>query len=261
MLAKKDALLHAANVRVETDSKVLVDNAAITINAGEVVVLLGPNGAGKTSLLRALLGMGSSAARVNILGQPVTALSTRELALRVSYLPQVRETAWPNRVFDAVALGRFAHGIALGNLSVEDTQATLDAITACDLTDLQNRNVDTLSGGELARVHCARLYAANTPLLIADEPTAGLDPQQQHRIAQLFRAYISPTQSVLMVIHDVNLALRYATRLIWMEAGRIAYDTKPDEVTAELITEIYKVKTEFVAADDGVKQFIMAPFK
>ncbi|MEM7078968.1 MAG: ABC transporter ATP-binding protein [Pseudomonadota bacterium] len=260
MPAEPTPLISATEVYVRAGGTTLVERASLAINTNEVVVLLGPNGAGKTSFLRALLGITATQADVQLQGDPITGLTTTERALRVSYLPQVRETAWPNRVFDVIALGRFAQGVSLGNLSEIDAAATRSAIAACDLEGLSKRSVDTLSGGELARVHCARLYAAHTPLLIADEPTAGLDPQQQHRIAQLFQAYADATHGVLLVLHDLNLAMRYATRIVWMQEGRIVADTPPHEVTAELVSEVYQVKAESApSAADGTRQFILAP--
>ncbi|MEM7000560.1 MAG: ABC transporter ATP-binding protein [Pseudomonadota bacterium] len=257
MTGNPTPLLAAADVSVQMDDITLVDRASLNVYPNEVVVLLGPNGAGKTSLLRGLLGRLPTQADIYLQGDPITTLSPRERALRVSYLPQGRETAWPNRVFDIVALGRFAHGVSLGGLSDADADATRKAIAACQLEALQDRRINTLSGGELARVHCARLYAANTPLLIADEPTASLDPNQQHRVAQLFQSYANADRSVLMVLHDVNLAMRYATRLIWMTDASIAADIAPEEVSAELISEVYQVDTELVTTADGTKQFVM----
>ena len=181
----------------------MVNSASLAIHAGEVVALLGPNGAGKTSLLRALLGLTKKQGDIDLAGKSLEQFSPRERALNVSYLPQARAVAWPNRVADVVALGRFAHGVSMGRLSEPDQREVSRAIAACQLETLKHRRVDTLSGGELARVHCARVYAADAPLLIADEPTAGLDPHQQHRIVQLLQQYADQQHAVLFVVHDV----------------------------------------------------------
>ena len=154
----------------------------------------------------------------------------------------IRPLAWPNRVRDVVALGRFSHGVAPGKLSGHDAEAVTRALMACDLSDLKDRTMDTLSGGELARVHCARAFAAEAPLLIADEPTAALDPRHQFRILDLIRKYVETGGGAMIVLHDIELAARYASRLIWMKGGKILADGPVGvTLTPERLAEIYGV--------------------
>jgi iron complex transport system ATP-binding protein len=235
--------LVAKNVSVTVGGATLVSDASVSLKTGERVAILGPNGAGKTSLLRAMLGLveirnGS----VLLDGHEVSGLSPVERARLVSYLPQRRPLAWPNKVRDIVALGRFAHGAALGRLGDQDAAAVDDAIHACSLDGLADRSADTLSGGEIARVHFARAIAAHAPLLIADEPTAALDPLHQLAIAKLMRDFVDAGGGTLVVLHDVVLAARYADRLIWMRGGSIVADgSAADTLTAELLGEVYGV--------------------
>ena len=164
-------------------------------------------------------------------------------ARRISYLPQRRPMAWPNKVKDIVALGRYAHGAALGRLRSADAKAVQDALSRCDLNQLAERSVDSLSGGELARVHFARTIAARAPLLIADEPTAALDPKHQLGIATLVRNFVDAGGGALVVLHDVALAARFADRLIWMCNGTIVAEGPPGEsLTAETMAAIYGVR-------------------
>jgi iron complex transport system ATP-binding protein len=175
-----------------------------------------------------------------------------ERARYVSYLPQRRPLAWPNKVHDIVALGRFAHGAALGRLGPEDAQAVREAIAACDLETLATRDADTLSGGEIARVHFARALAARAPLLIADEPTAALDPMHQLGIANLLRQFVDGGGGALVVLHDVGLAARFADRLIWMRDGRIVADGTPTgTLSAELMHQVYGVRAHVARDEHG----------
>lgn len=219
----------------------IVTDASFKIAPGEFVVLLGPNGAGKTTLLRMALGLQAADAGVATIGdKPATQLSPAERARHVAYLPQMRSLAWPVRVRDVVALGRFAHGSA--RLSGEDAAAVDRAIVACDLQPLADRAADTLSGGELARVHIARAMATEAPLIVADEPTAALDPRHQHRVMAMLRAFVISGGGALAVLHDLSLAATYADRLIWMADGRIVADgTVYNTMTAERIAEVYGV--------------------
>lgn len=222
-----------------------------TVLEGEQWACLGPNGAGKTSLVRAALGLArpaSGTARLD--GEDTARLSPGQRARQIAYLPQVRPLAWPSRIQDIVALGRFSHGAAAGRLSHADAEALDHALSACDLTHLSQRRADTLSGGELARVHCARAFAARAPLLVADEPTAALDPRHQFRILDLVRRFVSDGGGALVILHDVALAARYASRLIWMKDARILADGPPGEtLTPERLEDIYGVRAQ-VRGDD-----------
>ena len=144
-----------------------------------------------------------------------------------------------------VALGRYSHGATLGRLKAKDREAVDKAIIDCDLSDLADRNANALSGGELARMHCARALAAKAPLLIADEPTAALDPRHQFRILDLIGQYVAQGGGALVVLHDIQLAARYASRLIWMKDGKIVADGSPrDTLTAERLNDVYGIKAK-----------------
>ena len=229
---------------VKAGGATLVDAASFRMRPGELVALLGPNGAGKTSLLRGAIGLTRpTTGWARIGGEDTATMSPGRRALHLAYLPQNRPLAWPNPVRDVVALGRFSHGAALGCLRGADLRAVEDALAACDLEGLAGRSTDTLSGGELARAHCARAFAAEAPLLIADEPVAELDPYHQFRVMDLIRDYVRRGGGALVVLHDVVLARRYADRFIWMKDGRIVADGPPGAtLSAARLAEIYGVR-------------------
>jgi iron complex transport system ATP-binding protein len=245
--------LVANNVSVTAGEATLVQDASLSLTTGELIAVLGPNGAGKTSLLRALLGMTALAGgSAQLDGQDCASLPATERAKLVSYLPQRRPLAWPNKVRDIIALGRFAHGAALGRLGPQDSDAVAAAIAACSLEDFADRSADTLSGGEIARVHFARAIAASAPLLIADEPTAALDPLHQLGIAKLIRDFVDSGGGALVVLHDVALAARFADRLIWMRGGHIVADGSPAEtLNAELMRDVYGVSAHVAQDANG----------
>ena len=211
-------------------------------------MLLGPNGAGKTTLLRTALGfVKPNHGHVTLGGDDVQKLSSIQRAKRVAYLPQIRLLAWPNIVRDVVALGRYSHGANLGLLGSMDAKAVDNAIANCAIAHLAQRKTDSLSGGELARVHCARAFAAQAPLLIADEPVTSLDLRHQYRVMNLIREYVhpvqGPTRGALVVLHDINLAARNADRLIWMKGGQVIADGTPeDTLSTDRLAEVYGVK-------------------
>lgn len=249
--------LVASNLSYSVKTATLVADANFQLEQGEFVVLLGPNGAGKTSLVRASLGLESpSQGTATLGGEETMGLSPTARAQSVAYLPQIRPLAWPNTVRDIVSLGRFSHGAALGRLKGEDAEAVDRAIAACDLSDFTHRQADTLSGGELARMHCARAFAAEAPLLIADEPTAALDPRHQFRILDLIADFVASGGGALVILHDIEMAARYASRLIWMKDGRILADGPPAEtLTADRLADVYGVR----ARVDGLRVEMSGP--
>ena len=242
--------LSVESLSVTIDGTELVSPASFTLTPGELVIMLGPNGAGKTLTLQHAIGLERpSGGSATLSGQDTHAMPPMTRAQYLTYLPQTRPLAWPLRVRDLVALGRFAHGTRLGRLSKSDTDAINTALEACDIAHLANRKASTLSGGELARVHCARAFAATTPLLIADEPVAALDPRHQFVIMNLFRAFVDQGGGALVVLHDITLAAKYADRLLWMKDGYLVADGTPaDTLTPQRLAEIYGVQATFTDA-------------
>ncbi|MEE9272998.1 MAG: ABC transporter ATP-binding protein [Robiginitomaculum sp.] len=238
--------LQVENITLHAESTILVQDASFTLRPRELIALLGPNGAGKTSLLRAALGLlKTTSGKSTLGGANITALSPMTRARRIAYLPQSRPLAWPNNIRDVVALGRFSHGATLGKLKGIDAKAVENAMAACDILDMQMRKTDTLSGGELARVHCARAFAAQAPLLIADEPVAALDPRHQFRVMDLIRSYVDEGSGALVVLHNIALAARYADKLIWMKNGKILAQGSPAKtLTQSRLREIYGIQAQ-----------------
>lgn len=236
---------------VSIDEVTLVKNVSFTLKPGAFVTVLGPNGAGKTKMLRAALGLENPTSGLARLGSVDTKiLDPISRALKLSYLPQTRPLAWPNIVRDIVALGRYSHGATLNRLSGLDLDAVETAISDCDIAHLAHRKADTLSGGELARVHCARAFAAQAPLFVADEPVAALDPRHQFRVMDLIAAYVKRGGGALVVLHDIGLAARYADRMIWMAKGEVVADGPPHEtLTEKRLADLYGVKSKI----DGVR--------
>lgn len=233
--------------------RALVEDASFTLAPGTLTVLIGPNGAGKTTLLRLALGLlAPDSGTALIGGTEARALAPAERARRAAYLPQARPLVWPQPVRDLVALGRFAHGAAPGRLGEQDAAAVARALAVCGLGGLEERAADTLSGGELSRVHLARALAAETPLLVADEPVAALDPRYQHEVLRIFASAARGGTAVLTVIHDLALAARYADRLLWMHDGRIVADGTPaDTLTPARLRAVFGIEAAVTPGADG----------
>ncbi len=228
------------NVSVDLGKTRALEGASLEVAPGEVIALLGPNGAGKTTLLRAALGLVAATGKIELGDASPQPLSARERALRAAYLPQRPQSIWPISVKALVSLGRYAHGVAPDRLGAEDRRAVDDAIEACALGALRERRMDEISGGEKARAHLARAVAQHAPLLLLDEPTAGLDPAQALGVADILRAQAEKGGSVIFSTHDIALAAEVAHRVLLMKSGRIIAQGSPAEaLTSDALRDAY----------------------
>lgn len=237
------AELIATDLTVMAGRQTLVDRANLRLNSGELVAIVGENGAGKSTLMRALAGYLAHAGDARLDGALISAMPPAARARQIGWLPQSIPLAWPIRVTDAVALGRFAHGGLPNRMSPADDAAVQRALAKCGLETLSDRTTANLSGGELARVHIARALAAETPLLLADEPVAALDPRYRLAIMEIFRTAAYAGCGIMVILHDLGLAARFADRIIGMKDGRIIIDDCPQNaITAANIARLFGVE-------------------
>lgn len=236
-------LLTLQNLSVSRNGRPVLSGIDLTINEGEFVGLLGPNGAGKTTLLRATLGLlphqGASS---------LAALPSHERARKAAFMPQGREIAWPVLVERLVALGRTPFGDdRAGSSAVER------AIAALELQPLRHRPATQLSGGEQARALIARMLAQDTPLLIADEPIAGLDPAAQIKVMKTFAGITAEGRAVLASLHNLGLAARYCSRLMLIAEGGVAADGPPAEVlTPANLARVFGITAHVTDTPEGL---------
>jgi iron complex transport system ATP-binding protein len=234
-------LLTLSDVAVALGGRAVLAGVSLSVGQGELVIIVGPNGAGKSTLMRAAAGLVAASGSVLLSGRPLSSLALAERARRLSYLPQGHPFFWPLAVADVVALGRLAQG-AGGDLSVADEAAVERAMALTGITGLASRPVTTLSGGERARVALARVLATEAPLILADEPTASLDPRYQLDVMGILRGHASAGGAVLAVLHDLALAARSADRVIVLHEGRVVADDAPGAVINQtLLADVFGI--------------------
>lgn len=231
------SFLSVQNLSVTLRNRPVLQDVSFDIKPGEFVGLLGPNGTGKTSLMRAALGLLPATGHSSL-----AEMSASERARAVSWMPQSREIAWPIPVEKLVALGRLPHLPQGLRLPAAD-QALIDqAISRMGLERFRQRAASRLSGGEQARALIARALAQDTPLLMADEPAAGLDPAHQISTMEVFAALADEGRSALVSLHDLGLAARHCTRLILLAEGGILADGTPAQVlTPDLMARAFGI--------------------
>jgi len=230
------AFLTVRGLRVTLAGRLVLHDVSLTLSSGHLVALVGPNGAGKTTLLRALAGLVPSEGAIEVGGAALSSLTLRERARRFAYLPQGHIVHWPLPARDIVALGRYPHGATdPARLTPKDTEAVLRAMQAADVVEFSERRVTELSGGERSRVALARVLAVEAPVILADEPTASLDPRHQFEVMKSLRASADKGVLVIVVTHDLGLAARFADTVLVLSDGRLVSQGAPAEALSEKV--------------------------
>lgn len=249
--------LSASGVSFKRGRNVILNDVSVAVGRNEMVGLIGPNGAGKTTLLRLLAGLAKpDAGTIIVDGTPITKMPFKARARAIAYLAQNASCTWPMEVERVVALGRIPHLQPWNGLSSEDEQIIETIIQATDIAHLRHRKATTLSGGEQARMMLARALAVGSPMLLADEPVSGLDPGHQIRVMEFLKTYVDADRGVAVVLHDLDLAARYCTRLVLLSDSRVVGDGPPQDVlTHDALSAVYGV-TARIEDSDG--QFSVA---
>ncbi|MDO9295412.1 ABC transporter ATP-binding protein [Bradyrhizobium sp.] len=237
------AFLTAQGLNVELAGRRVLDDISLSLSSGHLVALVGPNGAGKTTLLRSLAGLLPSDGAIHVGGEALSSLSLRDRARRFAYLPQGHIVHWPLPARDIVALGRYPHGATdPARLSPKDSEAVLRAMRATDVVEFSDRRVTELSGGERSRVALARVLAVEAPVILADEPTASLDPRYQLDVMKSLRAAADQGVLVIVVTHDLGLAARFADHLLVLSEGRLVAQGAPAAALSEqVMADVFRI--------------------
>ncbi|MGB5864379.1 MAG: ABC transporter ATP-binding protein [Sulfitobacter sp.] len=245
-------VLSVRQLGVTLRTKPVLEDISFDVDAGEMVGLIGPNGAGKTTLMRGVLGLVPSVGRSSLCEMTADARSKQ-----VAWMPQSREIAWPVNVRTLVGLGRIPHLGMGAKPTAKDAAAVERALAHMGLEGFADRTATRLSGGEQARVLIARALAQETPLLMADEPAAGLDPGHQISTMTCFAQLAAAGASVIVSLHDLGLAARHCTRLLVVNGGKFIADGPPREVlTPALLRDVFGITAFTADTPDG---FVLHP--
>ena len=253
-------MLEAEKLVFSAAGRTIIEDLSLQVPAGDVLAIIGPNGAGKSTLLKMLTGqLTPSSGAVRLQGEAVNSLAPSAMAKVLAYVPQGPQAPPDILVRELVSYGRHPHRAWYMGSRAEDEEAVERALERTGLLDLAKRPVGLLSGGERQRAWLALALAQQPQVLLLDEPTTFLDVCHQFELLDLLRRLNEEDNlTVVLVLHEINHALRYAKRVAVIKDGRLAALGYPwDVVTPELLRQVFRVQGEVVADSDGRAALLM----
>ncbi|QYB04206.1 ABC transporter ATP-binding protein [Rhodococcus sp. USK10] len=250
MTVQTDSRLIADNLSLGYGDRVIVDHLNLEVRTGVITTVIGPNGCGKSTLLRAL-GRLLKPRNGSVLldGKAIGSMRTKDVARTLGMLPQAPVAPEGLTVADLVARGRHPHQSWLRQWSSDDEGEVAEALALTGVSDLADRPVDQLSGGQRQRAWISMALAQGTDILLLDEPTTYLDLAHSVEVLDLVdRMHEELGRTVVMVLHDLNLAIRYSDQLIVMRDGTVVASGAPkDIISAELLLEVFGLEAAVIA--------------
>lgn len=251
-------MIELRGVTVRAGTATLLDDVSVVFPRDRFTAILGPNGAGKSTMIRAAAGLlRPDAGTVAYDGTPLEAIASDALARRRALLSQHVELAFPLPAADVVMMGRFPH--VRGSTTGRDQEIVAAALERVGMTHRAAQPYPTLSGGERQKVQLARVLAqiwsgsdTGHRTLLLDEPTTGLDVHYQLQILETVRRLAGEDCTVVAILHDLNVALRYADRIVVLESGHVALETNASSpLDAALIERVFRVRAAAVPNESG----------
>lgn len=238
-------MLKLNNVSVGYGKQDVVHDVSFSLGNNENLSIIGPNGCGKTTLLKAIANILPSKGDIEIDGKAVRDMKNKELSKRIAMMSQTSDVYFSYSVFDTVMMGRYLHikDSFFGLPTEEDRQCVTECLRAVNLESEKDKEITTLSGGQLQRVFLARTLAQQPEIILLDEPTNHLDLKYQIELIEYLREWSKQDgHSVIGVLHDINLAMRLSDNMILMKDGRVrAHGTASETATQELLYDVYDV--------------------
>lgn len=237
-------MLELLNISCGYTDEDIVKNISFSAKSGEKICIIGPNGCGKTTLLRAINGLLDYKGIIKIENKDIRNLSRNEISKSIALMTQLPQVYFSFSVYDTVALGRYVHQekkLLAGN-SKNDREIIDNCIEMVGLSDLKDRQISELSGGQLQRVFLAKVFAQQPKIIMLDEPTNHLDLKHQLELTNLLNSWAENDGNIVIgVMHDLNLALQFADKFILLDKGKAVFSGNATElVKSDILENVYK---------------------
>jgi iron complex transport system ATP-binding protein len=262
MLTNSTPAVSCQNLTITVPGRTLVESLSMDVTSGDFLAVLGKNGAGKTLTMHTVAGLREAdEGQIELYGKPLNLLKRQQVARHLALLPQYIDDVFPATVLETVLIGRHPHIGAFELESAADREIAYNSLEQVDLSEFSEREISTLSGGERRRVAIAQVLTQATGICLLDEPTNHLDPQHQMDVLEVFAVKAHNGAAVIASLHDVNLAVRFATRCLLLYGdGRWEVGDTASILDEQRLTELYGTKMEairwrgrdiFMATGDG----------
>ena len=239
---QQEIVLQLQGLTIGYEEKTIISDINAEVRTGELIGIIGRNGAGKSTLLKTIRGLlPAKAGQVLYFGKPLASYGEKELARRVAYLQQNVETGFGYTGLDIVLTGRYPYMKWWESEKDEDKELAMDCMSYTGTLDLAERPVTEVSGGQKQRILLAKVLAQQTPVLFLDEPTTGLDMVYREEIFRFARELANMGKTILMVVHELDLAAAYCSRIFLLGEGKLLADGTPEQVFTEtLLSRAYE---------------------
>ena len=243
-----ETIIELKNLSIGYGNKSVLQDVNAKINKGEIVGIIGCNGAGKSTLLKTISGLlPKQSGEILYFGRKLESFSEKELAREVAYLQQNVEVGFGYTGKDIVLAGRYPYMKWWKGESISDEELALKCMEYTGTKELAERPVNEVSGGQKQRILLAKVLAQQTPILFLDEPTTGLDMVYQEEIFRFSKALAKMGKTILMVVHELNLAAKYCSRIILLGEGTVIADGRPDNVfTEKILSKAYNAPVRVI---------------
>lgn len=247
------SVLETRAASIRRNGRAILSQVSVRLEPGQLMGIVGPNGSGKSSLLRTLAGLWKPSSGEALLdGKSLSSWPRRDLARKVSFVPQDTRVDFAFSVQELVAMGRYPHRGRLTREGAADRTAIDAAMRQCDVQSLAARHTDTLSGGELQRVLIARSLAVEPDFILLDEPTSSLDLQHSLDVLDICAALCRRGKAVAVSTHDINAIARFASSIVLLDKGSLVEQGPGGQVlTPASIADVFGVDTEILASQSG----------
>ncbi len=245
--ASKMTILEVKNLSAGYQNGFVVKDVSFSLDKGQFVTILGRNGSGKSTLIKALQNLLKNVSgHVTVNNENIFSLNPQKIAKHISYVPQISTLSFEFNVQEVILMGRYIHQGKLGGVSAEDTRIIEEVMDLTELTHLKKKRIAHLSGGEQQRVFIARAFVQDTPLLFLDEPSSHLDISFQVDIYRILKRLQSERgKTILATEHNINLAIPYSQRVIFLKEGRIHSQGPPQKlITQSNIKEVFHAEVD-----------------
>ncbi|MBI9071920.1 MAG: ABC transporter ATP-binding protein [Melioribacteraceae bacterium] len=244
-----EPLLNIKNLSFSISDKKILDNISLEVNSGDYLSIIGPNGSGKTTLIKCLLKIIRVQNKsIYFKSRPIEDYPQKELAAQVSYVPQINENSFPYSAKEFLMLSRYPHFSRFTSITKEDKAAVTEAFEITGTSQLADRQINTLSGGEKQMIFIAAALAQGGELLVLDEPATFLDPKHEHGIYAILKKIHSQTdKTIITVTHNINSAILHSDNIVIIKNGSVFYSGSSDKISeGNILAAAYEKNFSFM---------------